>query len=224
MAELTMQRIARAALDVADERGAAGFTMRSVAESLDVTPMALYHHVEDKAGLVALLVDAVVSERPLPPPTGSWQDDLWEVARWMREITLAHPAVARLRSEHRVWTASILPVTERWVSVWQQSGLDLESALIAASASSTAIIGSVEAEQLVQNADLPDDSLLWPFPSARLLLRRARQGDAEFELVVRSVIEGVHARLSGCNPASTASRETGRSRTPANLDAGTAVH
>ena len=115
----------------------------------------------------------------------------------MREISLAHPTVARLRSEYRVWTSSILPITERWVSVWQQSGLDLKSALVAASASSTAIIGFVEAEQLLQDADLPDDELLWPFPSARLLLGRDRDGDTEFELMVRSVIEGVHARLSG---------------------------
>jgi hypothetical protein len=107
------------------------------------------------------------------------------------------------------------------VSLWRQSGLDLESALVAASASSTAIIGFVEAEQLLQYADLPDDSLLWPFPSARLLLSLGRHGDTEFELVVRSVIEGVHARLSRGNPTA-APQETRRSREAASLDAGTA--
>ena len=88
----------------------------------------------------------------------------------------------------------------------------------------TAIIGFVEAEQLLlQHADLPDDSLLWPFPRARLLLSMERQGNTEFELVVRSVIEGVHARLSGGNPAPTAPQETRRSREAASLDAGAAV-
>ncbi len=197
MAELTLQRIAAAALAVADEEGASGFTMRAVADAVGVTPMALYHHVEDKAALVALLVDAAISERPLPPPTGSWRDDLWAMACWMRESTVAHPAVARLRSDYRVWTSSIFPMTERWLSVWQQSGLELDSALLAASASSTAIIGFVEAELGLHELQLPNDTQLASFPNARLVFHLERDGDREFELVVRSVIEGVHARLTG---------------------------
>jgi AcrR family transcriptional regulator len=196
MAELTMQRIAAAALSVADEQGASGFTMRAVADAVGVTPMALYHHVEDKAALVALLVDAAIAERPLPPPTGAWRDDLWEMACWMRDSTFIHPAVARLRSAYRVWTASIFPMTERWLSVWQQSGLEFGAALLAASASSTAIIGFVEAELNLQELELPSDTQLASFPNARLAFHLERDGAKEFELVVRSVIEGVHARLS----------------------------
>ena len=127
MAEFTREQIAEAALAVADERGAAGFTMRAVAETIGVTPMALYHHVEDKAALVALVVDASIAENPLPPPTGSWQEDLLAMARWTRETTLAHPAVARLRGAHNVWTPSIFPMTERWLGIWQQSGLELNA-------------------------------------------------------------------------------------------------
>ena len=202
MAEFTREQIADASLVVADERGAAGFTMRAVAEKLGVTPMALYHYVEDKAGLVALVVDASIAERPLPPPTGSWREDLYEMARWMREATLAHPAVARLRSAYNVWTPSIFPMTERWLGIWQQSGLALDAALLAASASSTAIIGFVEAELLYAQTRFPDDGALSSFPSARLAFSLERDGTREFELVVRSVLEGVHARLaSGSSPA-----------------------
>jgi len=197
MAELTTQRIAAAALLVADEHGASGFTMRAVAEAVGVTPMALYHHVEDKGALVALLVDAAISERPLPPPTGSWRDDLWEMACWMRESAVAHPAVARLRGEYGVWTSSIFPMTERWLSIWQQSGLEFDAALLAASASSTAIIGFVDAELRLEELDLPDEAQLASFPNARLAFHLERDGAREFELVVRSVVEGVHARLSG---------------------------
>jgi AcrR family transcriptional regulator len=204
MAELTTQRIAAAALLVADEHGASGFTMRAIADAVGVTPMALYHHVEDKAALVALLVDAAISERPLPPPTGSWRDDLWGMACWMRESSVAHPAVARLRSDYRVWTSSIFPMTERWLSIWQQSGLELDAALLAASASSTAIIGFVEAELSLEELELPDDTQLASFPNARLAFRLERDGAREFELVVRSVIEGVHARLTGKDTVSPA--------------------
>ncbi len=204
MAEFTRQQIAEASLDVADERGAARFTMRAVAEKLGVTPMALYHYVEDKVALVALVVDASIAERPLPPPTGSWREDLFEMARWMRETTLAHPAVARLRSAYDVWTPSIFPMTERWLGVWQQSGLELNAALLAASASSTAIIGFVETELHYAQMTLPDDSALSSFPNARLAFNLERDGTREFDLVVRSILDGVHARLAAGNPPTPA--------------------
>lgn len=210
MAELTKERIAEAALAAADEHGARGFTMRAVAERLEVTPMALYHHVADKAALVALVVDAVIVGRPLPPPTDSWQDDLWEMARWMREVTLAHPAVARLRSAFGVWTPSIFPMTERWISVWQQSGLGLEATQLAASASSAAIIGFVEQELIAQEAEPPSVAMLASFPNARAAFSAPRDSATEFELVVRSVLEGVHARLvDGCRrPTPSRGRKT----------------
>ena len=185
-----------AALRVADEEGASGFTMRAVADSLGVTPMALYHHVKDKAALVGLMVDAVIEGRPLPPPSGSWQEDLLEMARWMRAVTLNHPAVSRLRSKHHVWTDSIFPMTERWISIWQQSGLELKNALLAASATSSTIIGFVEQELVLEELEPPDPSMLASFPSVRMAFGPKRDGRREFELVVRSVIEGVHSRLS----------------------------
>ena len=204
MAEFTREQIAEAALAVADERGASrGFTMRAVAETIGVTPMALYHYVEDKAALVALVVDASIAENPLPPPTGSWQEDLFDMARWVRQTTLAHPAVARLRSEYNVWTPSIFPMTERWFSVWQQSGLELSDALLAASASSTAIIGFVETELLYAKTTFPDASALSSFPSARLAFNLERDGTREFELIVRSILDGLHARLAPGSPSAT---------------------
>lgn len=195
MSDLDLPRIARAALKVADEHGVEGFTMRAVAELLSVTPMALYHHVADKKALVALVVDAVIRELPLPAPTGAWQDDLWEMARWMRTTIRVHPAVGALRRAYRVWTPAMLPMSERWLSVWQQSGLDLKRAQLAATTSSLAIIGAAEEEMLASRLDVPDAASLDQFPNARSLLTARDDPDERFELLVRSVIDGVHRRL-----------------------------
>jgi AcrR family transcriptional regulator len=211
MAELTRKRIAVAALAVADDSGVSGFTMRAVAERLGVTPMALYHHVEDKAGLVALVVDEVIGERPLPPPTGAWRDDVFELARWMRETTLAHPAVGRLRNSYQVWTPSIFPMTERWLSLWQQSGLELGSACLAASVSSTAIIGFVVQELVLAETTPPDDTMLSSFPNARFAFGAARDGAREFELVVRALVDGL---LSSLGTAGDDSSRQGARSTP----------
>ncbi len=196
VAELTVERIAQESLRVVDEHGVSGFTMRAVAERLGVTPMALYHHVDDKAGLVALLVDEVIRGQTLPAPTGAWRDDLWELAHWMREVTRAHPAVGKLRNDYDVWTSAIFPMTERWLSVWQQSGLDLDAAMFAAAASSTAIIGFVEQELIQETSTPPTDAVLASFPNARFAFSVERDVAKEFELVVRALIEGLFTSLA----------------------------
>jgi AcrR family transcriptional regulator len=196
MGDLDTDRIAAAALAVADERGVDGFTMRAVADDLGVTPMALYHHVADKAALVALVVDKVINEQPLPPPSGEWQEDLWQMARWMRTSTIAHPNVSHLRRIHKVWTPNVLPMTERWFSVWQQSGLEFDDAMLAAATSSMAIVGLVEEEQLFREMVHPDERLLDWLPNTRHAFHRTPDRDDEFELVVRSIIEGIHSRLT----------------------------
>ena len=66
-----LPRISRAAivsasLTIADERGLSGLTMQAVAERLGVTPMALYRHVDDKADLLDSVVEALLTELPLP--------------------------------------------------------------------------------------------------------------------------------------------------------------
>ena len=81
MAELDRDRIVKAALAIAGREGADGLTMRALADELGVTATALYHHVADKKALIALMVDAVVTEQVLPAPTGDWREDLWRMDR-----------------------------------------------------------------------------------------------------------------------------------------------
>jgi len=150
MADLDADSIAAAALSIADKHGVDGFTMRAVADALDVTPMALYHHVQDKAALVTLIVDTVIRQHPLPSTTGVWQDDLLAFAQWMRQGMLKHPVVAQLRRAYNVWTPAMLQMTERWLGLWQQSALDLDDAVLAATTSSMAITGLVKEEMIFQ--------------------------------------------------------------------------
>lgn len=54
--------ILSAALTLLDECGGQGLTMRALATRLGVTPMSLYHHVGDQAGLLRALSDRVYAE------------------------------------------------------------------------------------------------------------------------------------------------------------------
>jgi AcrR family transcriptional regulator len=195
MAELDKDRIAAAALAIADKHGVDGFTMRAVADALDVTPMALYHHVQDKAALVTLLVDTVIRKHPLPPTTGAWQGDLLSMAQWMRQSMVKHPVVAQLRHAYNVWTPAMLQMTERWLSLWQQSTLDLEDAVLAATTSSMAITGLVKEEMIFYTMKHPGNEMLAWLPNVRVMFNAEPNRDAQFELAVRSLIDGLHARL-----------------------------
>ncbi|MCE4060784.1 TetR/AcrR family transcriptional regulator [Pandoraea sputorum] len=53
---------ALALLDEAQSPGAKGLSMRALASRLGVTPMSLYHHVEDYAGLLRALSDTVYAD------------------------------------------------------------------------------------------------------------------------------------------------------------------
>ena len=58
---LHRERVVRAAIDLADAEGLATLSMRNLAATLGVVPMALYKHVADKQDLVTGMIDAVVA-------------------------------------------------------------------------------------------------------------------------------------------------------------------
>lgn len=59
---LTKEEICVAALTLLDETGAKGLSMRSLANSLKITPMAIYNHFADRAALIRTIADQVYIE------------------------------------------------------------------------------------------------------------------------------------------------------------------
>jgi AcrR family transcriptional regulator len=195
---LSIDRIAAAAMTVADTHGAAAFTMRAVADVMEVTPMALYHYVENKAELVALLVDKVIRENPLPAPAGDgWRAALLDLARWARRALLTRPAVAQLQLQYKVWRPASLAMGEQWVALWQQSELDFEAAIQAAQVSSIAVLGIIHEELHLQEYEPPRSSEMAFLPNLRMMYGLKLDRGDSFELLVRSVIDGLHLNLSG---------------------------
>lgn len=56
----TLADVVSTALEVLDDQGLEGCSMRRVAAALDVQPSALYHHVPNKQSLLALMADEIV--------------------------------------------------------------------------------------------------------------------------------------------------------------------
>jgi AcrR family transcriptional regulator len=101
-APLNRERVVRAAVALADERGIKDFTMRALGEKLGIETMSLYYHVANKDELLDEMVDLVYSEIELPSADDDWKTALRRVA------TSAHEALSR----HR-WAITLMETRTR---------------------------------------------------------------------------------------------------------------
>ncbi|WP_201788849.1 TetR/AcrR family transcriptional regulator [Amycolatopsis orientalis] len=89
---LTIERIVRAGIGVADAEGLDALSMRRVATDLGASTMALYRHVTSKDELVALMVEAALADAPLPDvPPRDWRHGLERAAYRDWELYHRHP-------------------------------------------------------------------------------------------------------------------------------------
>ena len=87
---LSRERVLRAAIALADERGAQELTMRKLAKELGVEAMSLYNHVANKDDLLDGMIDIVFSEIEAPLPGGDWKAELRKRAVSTREALNRH--------------------------------------------------------------------------------------------------------------------------------------
>jgi AcrR family transcriptional regulator len=89
----TRERIAEAALTIADAEGYEAVTMRRVAAELGAGTMTLYHYVRNKDELKALMDDAMMAELILPDEdlAGDWREGLAQIARRSYATFQRHP-------------------------------------------------------------------------------------------------------------------------------------
>ncbi len=98
---LTLDRICRTAVELADQEGLDGLSMRTLARALGVEAMSLYHHVPHKEALLDLMVDAVFGEFHAPRPDGDWQAELRERSEVGRAAMKRHPWAIGLMDSRR---------------------------------------------------------------------------------------------------------------------------
>ena len=90
-APLTRDKVLRAALRMADERGLEELSMRKLAQTLKVEAMSLYNHVANKEQILDGLVELVVSEIDLPELGGDWRREMNARACSAHAVLMRHP-------------------------------------------------------------------------------------------------------------------------------------
>jgi len=88
---LSREKIAAAALAIADREGFEAVSMRRVAQDLKVGTMSLYYYVKTKDDLVAVMDDALMGEAVLPSLPKDWQRAMMEIARRTHAVFIRHP-------------------------------------------------------------------------------------------------------------------------------------
>ena len=88
---LTRARVLDSAVTLADRIGIEAFTIRKLAAELDVTPMAIYHHLPNKEQILDGIVDEVFAEIDPPPSELDWLDALRVRCTSAREVLARHP-------------------------------------------------------------------------------------------------------------------------------------
>ncbi len=92
---LSVPVIVAAAIEVLDEAGFAGLTMRRVAERLGTGAASLYAHVSGREELLELVFDALVGQVKLEEPDPArWREQVHRLMRDFRDILASHTDAA----------------------------------------------------------------------------------------------------------------------------------
>lgn len=89
---LSQEAIVRAAIELMDEVGIEGLSMRRVAAMLGVGVMSLYWYVARKENLLGLVAEEIFTELDLPSqPSDDWKADLRLVGMRTWDVFVRHP-------------------------------------------------------------------------------------------------------------------------------------
>ncbi len=217
---ITAETIVDTAFRMIDERGAEGFSMRSVANELGVFPATLYWHVGDRARLLGLVELRWSRGIELPDDDLDWRDWMVELAHRYRAHARRHPRVARLVAVERARSIESLEIPDALIG--KLAGLGLGDDLVHAY---NALMGAVRGFvvfELSLAADPPPpteadefehdvrtiDGERFPnltqhfhlFADRALSIRWSEDGDASldasFDYLVRLLLDGIEAQVS----------------------------
>ena len=203
---LTRERIVAAALDLLDELGIDGVTVRAVASRLEVKAPALYWHVRNKQELLDEMGTEI--QRRVTSVFGQsyadrgWRESLTGYARILRSEYCAHRDGARTFSGTRLTDPEVLRAQEPWLQSWTSAGLDVGDAVDAAELVTAFVVGFViEEQERRQSGDArysleERDAMVGEGAPLVVAAGHARgDDDARFERQLAILLAGLAARL-----------------------------
>lgn len=209
---LDRDRIVQTAVELADQVGIDGLSMRKLAAELGVEAMSLYYHVPNKEVLLDLMVDSIIQEIGLPSLDDPWKQAMRARAISAHKVFLSHPWAIGITDSRTTRDVESLRYYDTMVGCLLEAGFSLTLAAHALSAIDAYVFGFN-----IQQLNLPfDDSdqvadvseaLLEQMPPdqfphlTRMILEHAMQPGydyaAEFEWGLDLVLDGIESKFEG---------------------------
>jgi AcrR family transcriptional regulator len=121
--DLTRAKIIDAGLELLDRDGGDAVTMRALADTLGVTPMALYNHVSSKDDLLRAIAAHVLDNTDFDGGKPDWRAQVGYCFRTFRAICLRHPGLSRLLKTADVAPATVFAPMEVTLKALTSAGL-----------------------------------------------------------------------------------------------------
>ena len=121
---ISRDAIVAAAIGLLDREGLAALSMRRLGEELGAGAASLYWHVGSKDGLLDLVLDEIIGEVEVPEPDPArWQEQLKEMAKSQRRVSLRHPYLVRVSIGRIPMGPNALRCSERTLAILRAGGL-----------------------------------------------------------------------------------------------------
>ena len=206
---LTREDVVRAAVELLDDQGLDGMTLRALGDRLGVAAPTLYWHVRNKQHLLDLVAEAIVragvSElRTEPAPGEPWWEWVAERAKAVRGAILLHRDGARVVAGNRPTPESAAHI-DRMLSVLVEAGLSPAEALRFWLALTAYVSGdALETQSDSAREPVPEEqaaALREAFtsperPTLAAAMAAVGTDDERFEEGLSLMIAGLRARLS----------------------------
>ncbi|WP_205525455.1 TetR/AcrR family transcriptional regulator [Pyxidicoccus trucidator] len=189
------------AVAVVREQGLRQLSMRTLAERLGATPMAVYKHVESRDALALLTVEAIFQPLTLP-------DERLEPVPWLRELAarvralgLAHRGVMEFLLDEGPVAHTTLVILDRTVRKLHDAGLPWDEAGALHNTFFSWLAGAVRRQEPSPSfqrffdaaAALPASD--YPGLAHSLPHMRATEVEREFEASLGFMLEGIQRRI-----------------------------
>ncbi|GAA4989718.1 TetR/AcrR family transcriptional regulator C-terminal domain-containing protein [Kineococcus glutinatus] len=195
--------IARAALELIDERGAAGWSMRALADRLGVRAPSLYAHVPSQDGILDAVHELINAEIDLAPLAGAdLRQGLTACARSYRAAYLRHPHATAMLVRRPLGTESSLRVYDTLLAALRRHGLSAAEALRSVVVLDFLVLGSVLESFIGGFADAA--TYAGRYPALAEVLAGCDRGAVDeegFEAGLAHLVEAVAARAEGAGGA-----------------------
>lgn len=151
---LSREHIVDTALAIVDAEGLKALSMRRLGAELGANPMAAYYYVPNKAALLDVVVEAVMTEIDLSvdDPSKPAEERLVSAAKAYAEVLFRHSNTLPVLLARGPATAAALAPVELMVAILRDGGLSLEHAM----AGMTIVTAAVRGYAAIVAAEMAD--------------------------------------------------------------------